>query len=116
MAASVGQPGEQYLLGGHSVSYLQLLQRAAAMLGVAAPQRSTPAWLLQALARILQVPGMITGKEPYITPEGAAMVTAHMQCDSSKAMQMLGYRQTSIDVLLRKTLDWLTAEQLLQSR
>lgn len=116
MAASVGQPGEQYLLGGHSVSYLQLLQRAAAMLGVAAPQRSTPAWLLHALARILQVPGMISGKEPHITPEGAAMVTAHMQCDSSKAMQMLGYRQTAIDVLLRKTLDWLAAEQLLQCR
>ncbi len=114
-AANVGAAGEQYLLGGAQASYLELLQRAAIQLDVPAPQRCTPAWLLQALGRVLQWSSMITGKEPRITPEAVAMVTAHMHCDSSKAMRELGYKITDIDVLLRKTLDWLRDQQLLPS-
>jgi len=114
-AATVGQPGEQYLLGGAEVSYLALLQRAAQLLQVPAPQRTTPAWLLKSLARVLHWRSKITGSEPRITPEAAAMVTAHMHCDSSKAMRELDYRVTELDPLLRKTLDWLRQQDLLGS-
>lgn len=113
-AAMVGRMGEQYLLGGAEIGYLQLLQQAAGMLAVPPPQRTTPACLLKTAAWLLHWPGLITGREPRITPEGAAMVCAHMRCDSSKAMRELGYQITDVDRLLHKTLHWLDQQQLLQ--
>ena len=112
-AAAVGRAGEQYLLGGAEASYLDLLQQAAHILKVSAPQRTTPAWLLKTAATVLHWQSKFTGKEPRITPEGAAMVTAHMRCDSSKAMRELDYQITPTDTLLRKTLCWLSDQQLL---
>lgn len=111
-AASHGAIGEQYLLGGTEVSYLALLQRAAKLLQVPAPQHTTPAWLLKSLARVLHWRSKITGIEPRITLEAAALVTAHMHCDSSKAMRELNYRITELDPLLRKTLNWLRQQDL----
>jgi len=113
-AAAVGRAGEQYLLGGAEVSYLHLLQQAARVLQVSAPSRTTPAWLLKTAATLLHWQSQFTDKEPRITPEGAAMVCAHMQCDSSKAQRDLDYRITDIDKLLRKTLHWLQQEDLLR--
>ena len=113
-AAAVGRAGEQYLLGGAEVSYLHLLQQAARVLQVPAPRRTTPAWLLKTAATLLHWQSQFTGKEPRITPESAAMVCAHMQCDSSKAQRELDYRITDIDQLLRKTLHWLQQEDLLR--
>ncbi len=112
-AADAGQPGEQFLLGGPSVSYLALLQQAAAHLQLPQPQRTTPAWLLKCAARVMQAGSVITGREPRITPEAAAMITNHMHCDSSKAEQALGYQQTPISELLQVTLEWLDQHSLL---
>jgi nucleoside-diphosphate-sugar epimerase len=112
-AARVGRCGEQYLLGGAEASYLALLQQAACKLEVPAPQRTTPAWLLKTVATVLDWQSKITGREPRITPEGAAMVTAHMHCDSSKAKRELDYQITGIDNLLDKTLHWLEQQHLL---
>lgn len=112
-AADVDASGEQFLLGGHSISYLELLHQAAAQLQVKAPQRSTPAWVLKGLSRVMQVASHLTGKEPRITPEAAAMITGHMHCDSSKAEQILSYHQTPISELLAVTLQWLDDQQLL---
>ncbi len=112
-AADTGASGEQFLLGGQSISYLELLQQAAEQLGVAQPTRSMPAVLLKVLAGIMQMGGRATGREPRITPEAAAMITGHMHCDSSKAEQQLGYRQTPISELLSVTLEWLNKQGLL---
>lgn len=112
-AVDIDANGEQFLLGGQSISYLELLQQAAAQLQVKAPRRSTPAWVLKSLSRVLQAASRVTGKEPRITPEAAAMITGHMHCDSSKAEQTLNYQQTPISELLMVTLQWLDEQQLL---
>lgn len=115
-AADIGESGEQFLLGGHSISYLQLLQQAADKLNVTAPGSTTPAWILKLAARVMQAGSMITGKEPRMTPEAAAMITGHMQCDSSKAENVLGYHQTPISELLSVTLQWLEEQSLLSKQ
>lgn len=112
-AADDGNAGEQFLLGGQSISYLELLQQAAEQLKVPPPRRTTPAWVLKSAARVMNLISHLTGKEPRITPEAAAMITGHMHCDSSKAERALGYHQTPISELLAVTLQWLDAQNLL---
>ncbi len=112
-AADAGESGEQFLLGGQSISYLELLQQAAQWLAVTKPRRTTPALALNVAAGIMQITSKITGREPRITPEAAAMITGHMHCDSSKAEQQLNYRQTPISELLAVTLEWLNQQGLL---
>ena len=54
-----------------------------------------------------------TGRAPDITPEGAAMITRHIECDSSRAVAELGYRFTEPRVLLEETCAWMREVGLL---
>lgn len=109
-----GRSGENYLLGGEETSMLDLVQKAGELLHAEVPAKPSPRWLLRAVGRVNQWRSAFTGRAPDLTPEGAAMITHHMHCDSSKAREELGYRFTAIDVLLEDTLAWLRSEGLLQ--
>jgi dihydroflavonol-4-reductase len=49
----------------------------------------------------------VTGKEPQVTPESAALVCGTLRVDSSKAKRELDYVETPLDVLLTDTLVWM---------
>jgi len=108
-----GRSGQNYLLGGPDVLFLEVVKVTGEILRRKVPGRASPAWLLRAAARGQVIAAAFTGKEPDLTPEGAAMITRHMGCDSSRAVRELGYRFTPIDKLLDDTCAWLRKEGLL---
>lgn len=112
-AVSDGRRGENYLLGGVSASYVEFVGLVGQTLGREVPQRSTPAWVLRGYARVLDAWSRINRREPDLTPESVAMVTRHIECDSSKAQRELGYGTTPLPQLVRDTCEWLESAGLL---
>lgn len=112
-AAEQGRAGENYLLGGEDVEFIDLIRLTGELLGRPTPARSTPALLLRAAARAGVMAAAITGREPVLTPEAVAMLTHHVRCDSSKAARELGYCTTPVRRLLEDTCAWLRGEGLI---
>jgi nucleoside-diphosphate-sugar epimerase len=108
-----GRTGQNYLLGGTDAAFVDVVRIAGKLVGKKVPARATPAWLIRAIARIKVLIASVTGNEPDLTPESAAMVTQHIMCDSSLAIAELGYKNTPIEVLVTDTYNWLAAEGLL---
>jgi nucleoside-diphosphate-sugar epimerase len=108
-----GRSGEKYLLGGEYSSFADIIQVAGKVLGKRVPGRPAPAWIMHAWARINVMVSAVTGREPDITPESAAMVAYDVACDSSKARQELNYRFTPIRTLIEDTVHWMSEKGLL---
>ena len=111
-----GRFGETYLLGGEQASFVDFVHRVGTALGRRTPRGATPAWALMAYARVLDGISRLTGREPQVTPEGAALTSHHLQVDSSKARRELDYVETPLDTLLADTLVWMRDEGMLTSR
>ena len=108
-----GRTGQNYLLGGTDAAFVDVVRIAGKLVGKKVPARATPAWLIRAIARIKVLIASVTGNEPDLTPESAAMVTQHIMCDSSLAIAELGYKNTPIEVLVTDTYNWLAGAGLL---
>jgi dihydroflavonol-4-reductase len=108
-----GGTGQRYLLGGEFASYLEAIRIAGEILDRRVPSRATPPWLLNAIARLSAALAKFTGREPDITPEGAAIVTHTIRCDSSKAKRELGYRSAPLHEMIHDTIEWMREQGLL---
>jgi nucleoside-diphosphate-sugar epimerase len=108
-----GRTGARYLLGGEHAAFIDVIRMAGEILGRPVPSKTTPAWLLRALARANVMLSGITGREPRITPESAAMISHEIICDSSRARQELDYRFTPIRELVKDTIAWMKSARLL---
>jgi dihydroflavonol-4-reductase len=108
-----GRRGEKYLLGGESATFAEVIRVTGDILGRRVPGRPAPAWIIKAWARINTAVAAVTGSEPDITPESAAMVIYDLTCDSSKAQRELNYRFTPIPILIKDTVDWMNDNGLL---
>jgi dihydroflavonol-4-reductase len=105
--------GRAYLLGGEQASFVDFVHRVGAALGRRTPRGATPAWALMACARALGAWSRLGGREPEVTPEGAALTSHVLQVDSSRARQELGYVETPLDALLADTLEWMRREGMI---
>ncbi|MDX1459442.1 MAG: SDR family oxidoreductase [Xanthomonadales bacterium] len=108
-----GRSGHNYILGGPDTRFIEVVRIVGELLDRKVPKRPTPALLLHAVARFQALRAALTGKEPDLTPEGAAMITRHLECSSAKAQAELGYRFTDIRELLRETCRWMRRRGLL---
>jgi nucleoside-diphosphate-sugar epimerase len=113
-AWSDGRTGQRYLLGGEYAPYLEVIGMAGEILQRSVPSRPAPAWFLRAAAKFAAAYGILTGKEPDITPEGAALVTHSIRCDSGKAERELGYRSVPVHRMVSETIEWMRAQGLLR--
>jgi dihydroflavonol-4-reductase len=100
-AAERGQPGERYVLGGHDVGWVELLERVAELSGVRHPLMVLPpeAAGVARLAESLRVPSPVAA-------EGLVLMAQNWRYSSRKARRELGYRPRSLDATLRDTVDW----------
>lgn len=110
-----GRTGHRYLLGGEDTPFLDVVRMTGELLGRPVPRRASPAWLLRGVARMNAAVAAVSGREPDLTPEAAAMITRHLQCDSGKAQRELGYRFTPIRQLLQDTIAWMRQQGALRS-
>jgi len=105
--------GQAYVLGGEETSFVDFARRVGTALGKPTPKRAMPPWALMAYARALDAWSRLSGKEPQVTPAGAALTSHHLHVDSAKARRDLGYTETPLDALLIETLGWMRAEGML---
>lgn len=107
LAAEKGQIGEKYILGYENLTLQQILELLADLSGRSAPRFRVPyplalgiAYADAALARL------IPGREPFVPPVGVKLSKKKMFFDPSKAVRVLGFRQTPIREALRKAVQW----------
>lgn len=118
-AAERAPAGADYLLGGPTTSWLDVYQRIAARLGVPAPTRQTPLWMLRTVAYPMAWLSCITNRRPPLTPQLVRLlapggITPAAELD--RAQRDLGYRSGSIDAMLADCHAWMMCEGLLPVR
>lgn len=114
-AWQLGKAGESYLLGGEHAKFVDLIGRIGARLGRKVPTRATPAFLLRAYARAVELVANLRDREPSITPEAATFTCHDLRVDSAKAIRELDYRETPLDALLDDTVAWMRSAGMLRA-
>ncbi len=101
-----GRPGERYVLGGAPVTFRELFAAAAALVGVAPPQRRLAPWMLGALALAHTAGSLATGREPRVSFATCRILTRNRRYRSDKAVAELGYRISPLADGLRRCWEW----------
>jgi dihydroflavonol-4-reductase len=105
--------GQAYLLGGEHAAFVDLIGMIGRHLNRPTPKKPIPAWALMWYARALNIGARISGKQPEITPESAAITSHQLRVDSSKAERDLGYRSTPLPELLNDTIAWMRESKMI---
>jgi dihydroflavonol-4-reductase len=105
--------GQAFLLGGEQASFVDLIAMIGRSLNRPTPKKPIPAAFLRVYAHALGLWSRITGKQPEITPESAAITCHRLHVDSSKAERDLHYRATPLPELLSDTINWMRANKML---
>ena len=103
LAAERGSPGERYILGGHNLSWPELIERIAELSGIRHPVFVIPREVAHGLrdVRSLGVPLWLP-----IDPQGFALMAQWWTVSSAKAKREIGYRVRPLEKTLRETIDW----------
>lgn len=106
LAALQGRTGERYLLTGENMTIQQLFQKIAKAAGVRPPGLYMPNWLLHTIGFIgdnLQKIGVDIG----LSSVNAQTAVMYHWFDSAKAQKELGFKATSADVAIEKSVRWM---------
>jgi nucleoside-diphosphate-sugar epimerase len=109
-----GRTGENYILGGPEASYAEVVRVIGELLGKAVMVRTVPAVVMRVAGRVMDWTSRLTGKEPLLTPESAAFLSATILCRSDKAARELNYRTLPLREMLEDTYRWLLTEGVLE--
>jgi dihydroflavonol-4-reductase len=100
-AAERGAPGERYVLGGHDIGWVELIERVAELAGVRRPVAVLPAELGPAARRAESL-----GLRLPISAEGIVLMAQNWRYSSRKAKRELGYTTRRLDTTLKATIEW----------
>ena len=92
---------------------LDFVQEVARLLDKPVPTRETPLGVVKAVAAVGSVVGMITGREPSVTPEMAAAFSRETTATAAKAQRDLGFRVVPLKAMIEDCHDWMVAEKRL---
>jgi dihydroflavonol-4-reductase len=106
LAASVGKPGERYVLSGATLTVREGLALLGRLSGVEQPVRALPPWLAMTVATVVETVARVRRRPPLICRELARTLTHGHAYDGSKAARELGLRYTPIEETFRRTIDW----------
>jgi dihydroflavonol-4-reductase len=102
-AAVRGKPGERYILGGHNIGWVELIDRIASMSGVHHPLPVIP----HEVADMMRTPDRLgLPSVALVDPEAFGLMSANWWGSSAKAERALGYRIRPLEETLRATVDW----------
>lgn len=101
LAAERGSPGERYILGGHNIGWVELIDRIADISGVHHPLLVLPPETARVarLRETLRLPGMMAA-------EGYELMAKDWRFSSAKAEGELGYHPRPLEETLRATVAW----------
>jgi dihydroflavonol-4-reductase len=101
-----GRPGENYVLGGTNLTYLELWKLMAQTIGKQGPRRNLPNWLNAAAGRCGDFIGRITRNEPLVNSAACQMGCLFHWYSSEKAIRDFGYRIGDISIALEDAWNW----------
>lgn len=101
LAAERGTPGERYVLGGHHIGWVALIERVSALSGMRHPLLVLPTEA-GAIARAAESAGLPSP----VSAEGLVLMAQNWRYSSAKARRELGYRARGLERTLTDTIDW----------
>jgi dihydroflavonol-4-reductase len=109
-ALTRGLPGRRYILGGENLTLKEILDRMAAITGIAAPAIRIPFAVAATYAFLDEwITGRIRGKEPRATLEAVRMSRKKMFASSVRAQRELGFRIVPIHSAMCSAVEWFRA-------
>ncbi len=109
VAAERGRTNESYLLTGHYLTLGELAREAERVTGVRAPRLTSPAWLAQLGAPVMDMVSKVRKGEPLYTSESLMPLRLQVGYDRRKAGEELGHTVRPIDDTLRDAYAWMLA-------
>ncbi|MBZ0273323.1 NAD-dependent epimerase/dehydratase family protein [bacterium] len=113
LAMQKGRAGERYILGGENIDLDTFVDVAARLLERKVPRRHVPLGLLTASAHLMETWARIAGGTPMMTVGKAGVLRHHWAYSSEKAVAEIGYRVTSFEKALARTIAWMRASGLI---
>ncbi len=109
-ALQKGKPGERYILGGENLTLKQILDKLAAITGLAAPRVKLP-YVVALAAGVgdTVVTGRIRRREPRVSLDAVRIGRKKMWVTSAKAERELGWRTVPVEDALRRAVEWFRA-------
>lgn len=105
-AISRGKSGERYILGGNNMSYLELWQMMAGVIGKNGPTRKLPNFLAGIAGRFGDLASKFLKNETQVNSAATAMGQMLHWYDSGKAIGELSYSIGSVEDALNDAWDW----------
>jgi dihydroflavonol-4-reductase len=106
-AMEKARPGERYIVGGENLTLKQILDKLAAITGLASPRLRVPHAVALGFAAWDEfVTGTLRKKEPRATVDAVRMGRKKMFASSSKAERELGHRSIPVEYALRRAAQW----------
>ncbi|MDZ7633908.1 MAG: SDR family oxidoreductase [Bacteroidales bacterium] len=107
LAALRGKPGHRYILGGENLTFHQFFGTLAEVTGRRRLLIPFPVWIMSVIATAMEWQAPLTGWPPLITASWVKKYLNHWSLSSRKAINELGYTQTSFREGAMLTLEWL---------
>ena len=104
--AEAGEHGRRYLLAGHNLTYAELSDLGAAVLGVRTPRIGLPSDGLRVLAAVLEHPGLWLKRKPPLTPDEVAVGSRYLYFSNARAVAELGFRVRPVQNTLADAIAW----------
>lgn len=101
-----GAPYRRTVLGGHTLSFVELFERIGAVVGRAPPRRLLAPWEIRLSARFVSLGALWTGREPKLTPALAEIVIRNRRYRSDRAVDELGLRFSPLESGIEALWDW----------
>lgn len=99
-AALLPDAAPRYVLGGPTVSYLEMFNAIASRMGVKPVTATVPPPVLKTVATLSDWWSRVSGQRPELTPGLADVLCGDMLADDRLACRDLGYRSEAINSLL----------------
>jgi dihydroflavonol-4-reductase len=109
LAMRKGRAGENYILGGENLTYLELWQKMAAAIGCSKPKKQLPNWIAATAGRFGDLISKFTPTELAVNSAATAMGQMNHWYSSQKAIDELGYKIGDVDVALNDAWKWFQA-------
>ncbi len=106
LAAEKGRIGERYILGARNMTLKSILDALSAITGRPAPRLRLPHAVALAAGYADELYSQLAGREPQIPVDGVKMSRHKMFVESDKAERELGYKPTSVDAALERSVRW----------
>ena len=107
LALERGRQGASYICGGENLSMKELLAVLADVTGLAASDRSFPAFLPMAAGHVSEfVEGTLLRRQPRVPLEAAQMATTFMTFNDTRARDELGYLSRPAALALYDSANW----------